>query len=201
MSTTQSAPMLDRRWVAKTLLDKRGDDGLVIAGVGSTVWDTAAAGDHPLTFPLWNAMGAACMVGLGIALAQKSRPVLVITGDGELLMQLSCLATIAAKRPSNLSIVVMDNEMYQETGKQPTHTALGTSIAGVGTACGIEDSRVIRTEDEVLALRERVFARGGLLLAQVKIMASTHPRVMPPRDGSYLKDRFRGALLGEAAHR
>ena len=198
MSERSNESLLDRRWVVKTLLEKRGD-ALVVAGVGSTVWDCAAAGDNPLTFSLWNAMGAASMVGLGIALAQPKRSVLVITGDGELLMQLGCLATIAAKKPANLSIVVLDNEMYQETGRQPTHTALGTSIAGVGTACGIEKSTVIHTENEIRELSDQVYAKDGLLLAQVKIGTSAHPRAMPPRDGSYLKDRFRGALLGPAA--
>jgi len=191
---------LDRRWVVKTLLENRSD-GLVVAGVGSTVWDCAAAGDSPLTFPLWNAMGAAAMVGLGLALAQPDRPVLVITGDGELLMQLSALSTIAAKRPDNLSIVVMDNEVYQETGGQPTHTGMGTSIAKVALGCGFEQATVVRTEQEVLELAGVAFARGGLRLAQVKIGRQKAPRVMPPRDGSYLKDRFRGALLGERAFR
>jgi thiamine pyrophosphate-dependent acetolactate synthase large subunit-like protein len=192
------AQRLDRRWVASTLLADRGDT-LVVAGVGSTVWDCAAAGDSHLTFPLWNAMGAAAMVGLGLALAQPRRPVLVITGDGELLMQLGALATIAAKKPQNLSIVVMDNEAYQETGGQPTHTALGTSIAAVAAGCGFENAAVLQTEDEVVALASSVRAMAGLRLAQVKIGRQKAPRVMPPRDGAWLKDRFRAALLGEAA--
>src|SRR6202011_1559498 len=110
------------------------------------------AGDHPLTFPLWNAMGAAGMVGLGVALAQPKRPVLVVTGDGELLMQMGCLATIAAKRPRNLSIVVLDNESYFETGGQPTHTADGVDLAAVARACGIAAASQITREDEILEL-------------------------------------------------
>ena len=189
---------LDRRAVVKSLLSKRGD-ALVIAGVGSTVWDCAAAGDSDLTFPLWNAMGAAATVGLGLALAQPKRPVLVITGDGELLMQLGCLATIGVKKPMNLSIVVLDNEAYQETGGQPTHTLYGTNIAAVGSACGIANSLLITREEEVQDLCQRVYLRGGPILAQVKVGTQPHERVMPPRDGSYLKDRFRRALLGAAA--
>jgi len=189
---------LDRRWVVGKLLENRGD-ALVIAGVGSTVWDTAAVGDSPLTFPLWNAMGAAAMVGLGLALAQPKRPVLVVTGDGEIIMQMSALSTIAAKRPDNLSIVVMDNEVYQETGGQPTHTGMGTNLAAVAKGCGFESASIVSTEDEVEKLAGAVFARRGLLLAQVKIGRQKAPRVMPPRDGSYLKDRFRGAVLGERA--
>lgn len=189
---------LDRRLVVKALLEERGQ-ALVIAGVGSTVWDTAAAGDSDLTFPLWNAMGAASMVGLGLALAQSERPVLVITGDGELLMQMGCLATIAAKAPKNLSIVVMDNEAYQETGGQPTHTRYGTNLVAVASACGFPTSSLVTNEDEVKELSDSVYLKKGLLFAQIKIGTQPAPRVMPPRDGSYLKDRFRRALLGLAA--
>jgi thiamine pyrophosphate-dependent acetolactate synthase large subunit-like protein len=193
-----SKQRLDRRWVVNSLLEARGD-ALVIAGVGSTVWDCAAAGDSDLTFPLWNAMGAAAMVGLGLALAQPKRSVLVITGDGEILMQLGCLATIGVKKPMNLGIVVIDNEAYQETGGQPTHTRYGASIAGMGKACGIEDSVLITKQDEVHDLCRRIYRRSGPILAQVKVGTEPHARIMPPRDGSYLKDRFRGALLGPAA--
>jgi thiamine pyrophosphate-dependent acetolactate synthase large subunit-like protein len=123
----------------------------------------------------------------------------VVTGDGDILMQLGALSTIAAKQPSNLSIVVMDNEVYHETGGQPTHTGIGTDLAAVATGCGFKASCVARTEQEVEELAREVFGKQGLLLAQVKIGRQQAPRVMPPRDGSYLKDRFRGALLGERA--
>jgi len=189
---------LDRRRVVATLLRERGE-AMVVAGLGSTVWDCAAAGDHSLTFPVWGAMGAATMVGLGLALAQPARPVLVITGDGELLMQLGSLATVGVKRPKNLSIVVLDNEVYLETGGQPTHTAEGVSLAAIGVACGISSSSVITQEADIELLRQRFHRREGSLLAQVKIAPTRAPLVMPPRDGSYLKDRFRQALLGQAA--
>lgn len=189
---------LPRRWVVEQLLADRGDT-LVIAGVGSTVWDTAAAGDHPLTFPLWNAMGSAVMVGLGVALAQPSRNVLVITGDGEVLMQMSALATVAAQKPKNLSIIVLDNECYFETGAQPTHTGMGVDLVAVAAGCGMDETRLVRSEEDVRQLCGRVKQKNGSLFAQVKIEAKPLPRVMPPRDGSYLKDRFRGALLGPAA--
>ena len=171
----------------------------MIAGVGSTVWDCAAAGNNPLTFPLWNAMGAAAMVGLGVAIAQPAREVLVITGDGEILMQVGALATIAAQKPKNLSIVVLDNECYFETGAQPTHTGLGVDLTAVASRFGIGESFLVRAEDEVVRLCGRIRQKESTLFAQVKIDASLAPRVMPPRDGSYLKDRFRSALLGAAA--
>ncbi|TMH41669.1 MAG: aldehyde dehydrogenase, partial [Betaproteobacteria bacterium] len=87
---------LNRREVVASLLERRGAL-LVVAGLGSAAWDCTAAGDHPLTFPLWGAMGSACMIGLGLALARPERRVLVVTGDGEMLMGLGSLATIGAQ--------------------------------------------------------------------------------------------------------
>lgn len=192
--------LLSRRWLVNELLRDRGEM-LVVAGLGSTVWDCAAAGDHPLTFPVWAAMGAASTVGLGLALAQPSRQVLVVTGDGEMLMQLGALATIAVMRPANLSIVVLDNERWGETGNQPTHTAAGVSLAGVARECGIPRVMELRSANEVPGLAEATRRREGPLFAVCKIAADKPPLVMPPRDGSLLKDRFRTALLGvEAAH-
>ena len=113
---------LHRREVVAELLRER-KDLLVVAGLGSTAWDITAAGDSPLSFPMWGAMGQAAMMGLGLALAQPTRRVLVVTGDGEMLMGLGSLATIGAQQPANLTIVVIDNERYGETGLQRTHTA------------------------------------------------------------------------------
>ncbi len=192
--------LLSRRWLVNELLRDRGEM-LVVAGLGSTVWDCAAAGDHPLTFPVWAAMGAASTVGLGLALAQPSQQVLVITGDGEMLMQLGALATVAVAKPANLSIVVLDNERWGETGNQPTHTASGVSLAGVARECGIPRVMELRSANEVPGLAAATRRREGPLLAVCKIAADKPPLVMPPRDGSWLKDRFRIALLGaEAAH-
>jgi thiamine pyrophosphate-dependent acetolactate synthase large subunit-like protein len=107
-------PILQRRAVVRQLLHHRGTM-IVVAGLGSTAWDLAATGDHPLDFPLWGAMGGAAMVGLGLALAQPARTVLVLTGDGELLMGLGSLATIGVQKPANLAIVVFDNGLYVAT--------------------------------------------------------------------------------------
>src|SRR5947207_10569839 len=109
-----------RSAVARILADRR--DTLVVTGLGSPTYDCAAVGDHPLNFYLWGAMGSAVTVGLGLALAQPERRVLVLTGDGEMLMGLGALATAAAKKPSNLAITVIDNGHYGETGMQRTHT-------------------------------------------------------------------------------
>src|SRR5215211_5867867 len=137
--------MLDRREFVKKLLADRGDM-LVVTGLGSPSYDVAAVGDDPRNFYLWAAMGSAAMVGLGVALAQPTRRVLVITGDGEMLMGLGSLATIGAQKPDNLGIVVLDNELYAETGMQPTHTARGVDLAGMAKAAGFTVAETVRTE-------------------------------------------------------
>ncbi|HEX7969945.1 MAG TPA: thiamine pyrophosphate-dependent enzyme [Stellaceae bacterium] len=189
---------LDRRAVVAALLAERGDL-LVVAGLGAPNWDISAAGDNPLNFPLWGAMGSAAMVGLGLALAQPQRSVLVVTGDGELLMGMGSLATIGVQRPANLSLAVLDNEAYGETGMQATHTAHGVDLAVIASGCGFTRSETIREMEGVAALRTRLKARQGPLFAQIKIAADTPPLVMPPRDGGLLKNRFRAALLGADA--
>jgi len=189
---------LNRREVVASLLERR-DGLLVVAGLGSAAWDCTAAGDHPLTFPLWGAMGSAAMIGLGLALAQPKRRVLVVTGDGEMLMGLGSLATIGVRRPGNLSIVVLDNERYGETGMQKTHTAYGTDLAAVAGACGFADARIIRKNTEIAAVRSSIYRGRGPLFFQVKVKRDSLPLVLPPRDGAHLKHRFREALLGEGA--
>jgi thiamine pyrophosphate-dependent acetolactate synthase large subunit-like protein len=189
---------LHRRSVVDALLARRGKL-LVVAGLGSTAWDCAAAGDHPLTFPLWGAMGSAGMIGLGLALAQPSRRVLVITGDGEMLMGLGSLATIGTRRPDNLAIVVLDNERYGETGMQKSHTAYGVDLAAVASACGFAEARTIQKNSEIAAMRSGVYGGSGPLFYQVKVKREHLPLVLPPRDGTWLKHRFRKELLGKNA--
>jgi thiamine pyrophosphate-dependent acetolactate synthase large subunit-like protein len=189
---------MKRRDVVSTLLANRGDL-LVVTGLGSTTWDAAAAGDHPLTFPLWGAMGNAVMVGLGLALAQPQRRVLVITGDGELLMGMGSLATAAVQQPANLSVVCIDNEHFGETGMQRTHTAHGVDLAAIAKACGIQHARVVREASELPALVNDTRTHSGLFFAQVKVVAEKLVLTLPPRDGGLLKARFRRALLGESA--
>ena len=189
---------LKRRDVVAQLLSDRGDL-LVVAGLGSTAWDCTAAGDHPLTFPLWGAMGQAAMMGLGLALAKPERRVLVVTGDGEMLMGMGSLATIGVQRPANLSVVVIDNERYGETGMQATHTASGVDLAAVARACGFANASTLTREAELGALRTAIHAQPGPNFATVKVVAEKIPIILPPRDGGLLKARFRRALLGEAA--
>src|SRR5262245_29363564 len=188
--------LLNRRDAVRELLhDRRAL--IVVAGLGAPAYDLASCGNQPLDFPLWGAMGGAAMVGLGLALAQPEQKVLVLTGDGELLMGLGSLATIAAQRPPNLRIVVLDNESYGETGQQRTHTAMGVDLAAVAGACGIRHIHTIRQADELAALRDELHACEDVVFAVVKIAPEELPRVLPPRDGPYLTQRLRAALLGE----
>jgi thiamine pyrophosphate-dependent acetolactate synthase large subunit-like protein len=186
---------LHRRAVVEELLKKRGDL-LVVAGLGSTAWDITAAGDSPLSFPTWGAMGQAAMLGLGLALARPERRVLVITGDGEMLMGLGALATIGVQQPANLSVVVIDNERYGETGMQATHTAHGVDLAAIARACGFRFSITITNKKEISKLRDDVHKRPGPNFAAVKVIDEKLPLVLPPHDGVLLKTRFRRALLG-----
>ena len=191
---------VDRRAFVARLM--RGvPDALVVTGLGSPAYDVFAAGDRDANFYLWGAMGGATPMGLGLALAQPRKSVVVITGDGEMLMGLGALATIAVQKPRNLSIVVLDNERYGETGMQETHTAHGVDLAGMAKAAGIVQTLTVHTPAQVSRLKERIHAGEGALFAQVKVDPERLPLVLPPRDGSLLKHRFRAALLGpDAAH-
>ena len=195
---THPNALLHRRDVVVELLRERGDL-LVIAGLGAPNWDVSAAGDHPNNFPLWGAMGSAAMIGLGLALAQPKRKVLVITGDGEMLMSLGALATIAVEKPANLTIAVLDNERFGETGMQKTHTAEGVDLAGMALAAGIRTSRIVRTAEEVTAIRDLAHQGNGPVFALIKISPEALPFVMPPADGVILTTRFRQSVLGEEA--
>lgn len=187
-----------RRDVVAALLAARGDL-LVVSGLGSTTYDCAAAGDHPLNFYLWGAMGGAAMIGLGLALAQPARRVLVVTGDGEMLMGAGSLATIATRRPANLAVVVIDNERYGETGMQTTHTAAGVDLAGMARAAGFDTTATVSRADELKGAVEMLRRAPGPVFTVIKVDAARDPFVLPPRDGVLLKHRFRAALLGEAA--
>ena len=189
---------LRRRQVVARLLEDRGGL-LVVGGLGAPSWDLTAAGDHPLSFPLWGAMGAAAMIGLGLALAQPERRVLVVTGDGEMLMGLGSLATIAVQQPANLAVVVLDNERYGETGMQATHTAGPTDLAAVAVGAGIPVAGDIFDQAQLEAALPRIRGEVGPVFFNIKVRAEDLPLVLPPKDGVQLKDRFRAALLGPEA--
>jgi thiamine pyrophosphate-dependent acetolactate synthase large subunit-like protein len=187
---------INRRRLVADLLSERPKDLLVVSGLGSPCWDLAAAGDDPRNFYVWGAMGGASMVAMGLALARQQERVLAIVGDGEMLMGLGSLATIATRGVSNLAILVLDNERYCETGNQPTHTAAGVALDAVAKACGFSVAQTIRDDDEVAAARAALISTRGPVLVVAKITTDPVPLVLPPRDGAYLKNRFRSAVLG-----
>jgi thiamine pyrophosphate-dependent acetolactate synthase large subunit-like protein len=196
---SSSRPRLDRRALCHAILADRGDL-VVVAGLGAPAWDITAVGDSALNLPLWGGMGGAAMIGLGLAIAQPNRPVLVVTGDGEMLMGLGSLATIAVRRPPNLSIVVQDNEHYGETGMQETHTAHGVDLVAVARGAGFPRTLLVSDESEVPALRAAIHAGAGPLFAVAKVDQAPLPLVLPPREGAILQARMREAILGPQAH-
>lgn len=186
--------LLDRRQAVAMLLEGRGDL-MVVSGLGSPAYDVHHAGDSDANYYLWGAMGGAAMVGLGLAQAQRDRRVLVVTGDGEQLMGLGGLATIAVARPPNLTIVVLDNGHYGETGMQRSHTGWGLDLAAVAAACGFKDTGVIDDLGAVAALRGKLHgAADGPRFYVLKVRPENQPRSLPPRDAVHLKNRFRTHL-------
>ncbi|MGN6306695.1 MAG: thiamine pyrophosphate-dependent enzyme [Mesorhizobium sp.] len=185
---------MDRRAAVKALLDAR-DGALVVTGLGSPSYDVHAAGDRDDNYYLWGAMGAAALTGLGLAQAQPEKRVMVITGDGEQLMAFGALATISVARPKNLDVIVLDNQHFGETGMQQSHTGRGIALDKVAQAAGFVDTAELRTLDEVgeLATRLKAPATGPRLFV-LKIKAENLPRSLPPRDATFIKNRFRSCL-------
>ena len=198
MDTTRSDYFpLRRREVARQILNAGGEDLLVVSGLGSTNWDFTAAGDHDLIFPLWGGMGGAVPLALGLAMAQPKRRVLVATGDAEVLMGLGSFATVAVQACQNLAIAVFDNERYGETGMQATATAYAADLAGIAAASGIMVTGTIRDQIELETAIPVMLESPGPSVHVIKVRAEQLSFVLPPKDGAYLKDRFRLALLGD----
>jgi thiamine pyrophosphate-dependent acetolactate synthase large subunit-like protein len=191
--STGRTECLDRRAAVAALVDLL-PDALVVTGLGSPTYDVHAAGARPTNFYLWGAMGGAVPVGLGLALAQPDRSVVVVTGDGEQLMGLGAIATVAASAPPNLSVVVLDNGHYGETGMQASHTSRGTDLVAVARACGLTRTHTITELDQLRDLAAAVRERAGTTYARVVVGTEEAARAMPPRDGVANKNSFRAAL-------
>lgn len=184
---------VDRREFVAALV-RAMPEALIVAGLGSPAWDLFAAGDREENFYLWGAMGGAASMGLGLALARPERSIVVITGDGEQLMGMGSLATIAMQRPANLTVVVLDNGRFGETGMQASHTSAGTDLAAVAKGCGISDAVTVDRLEDAQRVARRAASRTAPAVFVVKVAASDAPRVLPPRDGAFLKNRFRSKL-------
>lgn len=193
MSHIPKRQRADRRAFVANLLSQV-PDALVVTGLGSAAYDVYAAGDRDLNYYLWGAMGGSTSIGLGLALAQPDKSVVVITGDGEMLMGIGSLGTIAAKQPKNLTIVVLDNGHFGETGMQQSHASLGTDLVAVAKGFGIADAQGIDSVEAGDGVAQSIRARQGSTFVQVFIEANEPPRALPPRDGPYIKNRVRSAL-------
>jgi phosphonopyruvate decarboxylase len=193
MNQIESKPRADRReFVAKLLAAT--PEALVATGLGSASYDVFAAGDRDKNYYLWGAMGGAAALGLGLALAQPDKSVVVITGDGEQLMGIGSLGSIAVKQPRNLTIVVLDNGHFGETGMQRSHSSLGADLVAIAKGFGIAHADSTDGIERVGEIAEGINARNGLRFVQVFIDANEPPRALPPRDGPFIKNRFRAAL-------
>lgn len=191
------AAVLNRRAVVKQLLANRGEDLLVIPGLGQPCYDCFAAGDDPRTFYLWGAMGGAVPAAIGLAIAQPEKRVLVITGDGEMLMGLGSLTAAAAEGLPNLAVCVLDNERYGETGQQKTVTGRGTNLAAIAAGAGFAQSKLVTAEADVAEGVRLCREEKGPVFVAFKVSDAAEAAALPPKDGAYLKTRFRQAVVGK----
>jgi thiamine pyrophosphate-dependent acetolactate synthase large subunit-like protein len=178
----------------RVLVDALHDDRdlPIVASLGHPAYDLCAVGDRPANFYTWGSMGLASSIGLGLAIAQPERPVVVLDGDGSLLMNLGSLATIGWTRPAKLIVVVWDNEEYATTGGQPTATAHGADLAMTARAMSLE-SATARTEDELRSAIERARTTPGPWAIVAKVRESA-PAGKPPLDCVFIKQRFMAAI-------
>ena len=173
------------------------EDFLIVGGLAGSAKDVhALTGGTPTAFLFAGAMGGAVSTGLGLALAQPERRVLVVTGDGELLMNVGALATVAVMAPPRLAIVCVDNELYGETGNQPTHTGQGTDLATIARGCGIPDCRTAASADEIDRASSALRSNDGPVFVHLKVSGAPSPKTERPRslDAADRALAFRRAL-------
>jgi thiamine pyrophosphate-dependent acetolactate synthase large subunit-like protein len=173
------------------------DDFLIVAGLAGPAKDIGAlTNDGDNCFIFAGAMGGAVTTALGLALAQPKRRVLCVTGDGDLLMSLGALATVGAMQPSNLSIVCVDNALYQETGGQTSHTGMGINLAEIAGGCGIKTTREARTADDIKDAAQVLRQSNGPSFVLLRVDSSPPPKSKRNLQASETKEKFRRALLG-----
>ena len=185
--------MLNRREVVQTLLNER-KNCLVVSGLGSATYDVHSVGDNETNFYLWGGMGGAAMIGLGLAIAQPQKTVLVITGDGEQLMGLGSIATISVKKPKNLMIIVLDNEHFGETGMQASHTFHNVDLVGIAKASGCKSSFLVRDKKSLDQLMKIKKTLSCFTFAVIKVSENLEKRSLPIVNGSRIKTRFKKSM-------
>ncbi len=188
-----SSDLIKRRELVAALLARRGR-ALVVPGLGSPTWDCFAAGDQPEYLYSWGGMGLCVPTALGVALAQPGRRVLALTGDGEMMMGLGSLAVVGAQAPANLGILVLDNEHFGETGRQPGLTGIRAELCAMARGAGISATLDVTSMDQTEALAELMFHRPGPTFAVAKIALTDEPWALPEKDGPVIARRFRGAV-------
>ena len=192
------APELNRlqRRSAVARLIGDGSEFLIVAGLAGTKHDVLAATgpDCPTVFAMGGAMGGAVAMGLGLALARPRRRVLVVTGDGELLMNVGALATVAVLNPPNLGIVCVDNEHYGETGFQKSHTARGVNLAAMAQGAGIAAVSAVTESAQLGAAATLLRESNGSVFVLLKVAADYPPGIRTTWDAALVKLRFRDAL-------
>lgn len=188
---------LNRREVLAQVLAERGD-ALVVPGLGTSNYDLFSVSPSDCNAYVWNAMGLTVPMGIGLAIAQPDRRVLVVTGDGEMMMGIGSLSVAAAQGLKNLSILVMDNEMFEETGKQSGLSSIRADIAKIAEGSGIASTITVRTDNEVARLSEFLLKQDGPAVAVAKVGPSVDKPVFPTMDGPGIVETFRKAVLGAA---
>ena len=198
MNSSVSAPdfLLDRNEAVPQLVG-RHEDFLIVAGLAGTARDlTFLSRDAPHVFALAGAMGSATAIGLGLALARPERRVLVVTGDGELLMNVGTLATVAVMNPSNLAIVCVDNGHYGETGYQKSHTSLGVDLEQIAIGAGIRTTRRLTRSDEIPEASRLIREGNGTSFVLMRVKPNESPPHKRDLDATTERLRFRAALPG-----
>jgi thiamine pyrophosphate-dependent acetolactate synthase large subunit-like protein len=165
----RNTKVMNRFDLTKRLVAKLKHEEAVIGGIGNTNFDLWSAGHRPQNFYMLGSMGLAFPIALGVALAQPKRRIFALEGDGSLLMQLGCLATIASLKPKNLSLIVMDNGIYQITGAQPTPAAASSDIVAIAQGCGLPNSAWAADEEDFERLVDQSLIASAPTLIAVRI--------------------------------
>ncbi len=183
---------LTRSQATKLLLGKITDQP-ILGGIGGPTYDLYGAGDRDRNLYTWGSMGQISSMGLGLAIARPDLKVIVLDGDGSLLMNLGSLATIARKAPPNLVHIVWDDEVYETTGRQPTHTKAGTDLTGIARAAGIPKAAAVDDEVGFAPAVDQALAGPGPWFIAVKVIPEKG-MARPPRDPIFFKYRFMRAI-------
>jgi len=198
-ATATKANLMDRFGLTRRLVDLLHEGEAIVGGIGNANFDLFGAGDRPENFYMLGSMGMAVPIGLGVALAQPERQVIVLEGDGSLLMNLGCLSTIGMVAPPNLTVVVWDNGAYQMTGGQPTPTAASTDLVQVAQAAGIASSNWAQDEHHFERLvQQALWSKGPSFIGAgvLPTASQSHPEFDPV----ILKDRFMRGIGAKPRH-